>query len=124
MQVGVQRIHDMDGQVVVKQKSKDVVAVIPGSLKSYFYFVRLLGTALNRLKQLLESIHVVGNGKTVGTNRTIRIENATVVLIFSNINSNTNQFDTSDVFISMLFRITDFFALVTSFPINRLAVSN
>ena len=28
---------------------------------------------------------------------------------------NTNHFDTSGVFLSMLFRTTDFFALVTSF---------
>ena len=38
-----------------------------------------------------------------------------VVLILGNVNSNTNHFDTSGVFISMLFRTTDFFALVTSF---------
>ena len=37
------------------------------------------------------------------------------MLILGNVNSNTNQFDTSDVFTSMLFRTTDFFALVTSF---------
>ena len=35
--------------------------------------------------------------------------------ILGNVNSNTNHFDTSGVFISMLFRTTDFFALVTSF---------
>ena len=40
---------------------------------------------------------------------------APVVLILGNVNSNTNHFDTSGVFISMLFRTTDFFALVTSF---------
>ena len=38
-----------------------------------------------------------------------------VNLILGNINSNTNHFDTSGIFISMLFRTTDFFALVTSF---------
>ena len=35
----MQRIHDIDGQVIVKKKSKNVVAIMPGSLKSYFYFV-------------------------------------------------------------------------------------
>ena len=39
VQVGVQRIHDIDGQVIVKKKSKNVVAVMSGSLKSYFYLV-------------------------------------------------------------------------------------
>ena len=33
-----------------------------GSLKSCFYFVWLFGTVSNRLKQLLESIYVVGDG--------------------------------------------------------------
>ena len=37
------------------------------------------------------------------------------MLIFRNINSNTNHFDTSGVFISMLLGTTDFFVLVTSF---------
>lgn len=59
---GVQRIHDIDGQVVVKQKTKNVVTVMSGSLKSCFYFVWLFGTVSNRLKQLLESIYVVGDG--------------------------------------------------------------
>ena len=31
----MQRIHDIDGQVIVKKKSKNVVAVMSGSLKSY-----------------------------------------------------------------------------------------
>ena len=44
-------------------------------------------------------------------------DQANLVLSFyeENINSNTNHFDTSGIFISMLFRTTDFFALVTSF---------
>ena len=33
-----------------------------GSLKSRFYCVWLFGTVSNRLKQLLESIYVVGDG--------------------------------------------------------------
>ena len=69
----------------------------------------------DRLKQLLEAIHVIGDGNAVGTNRSVRVENTAVVLILGNVNSNTNHFDTSGVFISMLFRTTDFFALVTSF---------
>ena len=35
----MQGIHDIDGQVVVKKKPKDIAAVMSGSLKPYFYFV-------------------------------------------------------------------------------------
>ena len=111
----MQRANDISWQTVVKKEPKDVVTVMPGSLKSYFYFICLCCTVSNRSKQLLESIYVVGDGKAVGSDRTIRIENAAVMLILGNVNSNTNHFDTSGVFISMLFRTTDFFALVTSF---------
>ena len=39
IQVGMQGIHDIDGQIIVKKKPKDVVAIMSGSLKPYFYFV-------------------------------------------------------------------------------------
>ena len=51
------------------------------------------------------------------------IKDATGMLIFRNVNSNTNHFDT-DIFIAMLFRAIDFFVLETSFSMNRLTVSN
>ena len=38
-------------------------------------------TVSNRLKQLLEAIHVIGDGNAVGTNRSVRVENTAVVLI-------------------------------------------
>ena len=50
-----------------------------------------------------------------GSERVLKGGILAVVLILGNVNSNTNHFDTSGVFISMLFRTTDFFALVTSF---------
>ena len=39
VQVGVQWVYDIGWQAAVKKEPKDVVAVMPGSLKSYFYFV-------------------------------------------------------------------------------------
>ena len=39
VQVGVQRVNDISWQTVVKKEPKNVVAVMSGSLKSYFYFV-------------------------------------------------------------------------------------
>ena len=59
-------------------------------------------------------IHVVGNGKAIDKGRSFRIENATVMLIFGNINSDTDHF-IPPLYYSMLLRTTDFFALVTSF---------
>ena len=50
-----------------------------------------------------------------GSERVLKGGILAVVLILGNVNSNTNHFDTSGVFISMLFRTTDLFALVTSF---------
>lgn len=38
VQVGVQGVNDKAVQAVVKKKPKNVVAVVSGSLKSYFYF--------------------------------------------------------------------------------------
>ena len=39
VQVSVQRVNDISWQTVVKKEPKNVVAVMSGSLKSYFYFV-------------------------------------------------------------------------------------
>ena len=39
VKVGAQRVQDIGGQTVVKEKPKDVVAVMPGRLKPYFYAV-------------------------------------------------------------------------------------
>ena len=50
-----------------------------------------------------------------GSERALKGGILAVVLILGNVNSNTNHIDTSGIFISMLFRTTDFFALVTSF---------
>ena len=49
VEVGVQRIDDVGGQTFVKQKSEDVVAVMSGSLKPYFYFIFRTSTAVDSL---------------------------------------------------------------------------
>ena len=67
----MQRVNDISWQTVVKKEPKDVVAVMSGSLKPYFYFVRLLSTVLNRLQQPFETIRVVGDGEAVSTNRSV-----------------------------------------------------
>ena len=109
------------------------VDLIPANIELAGMEVALVN-AMSRekmLKQVLESakrdydyilldctpslgIHVVGNGKAIDKGRSFRIENATVMLIFGNINSDTDHF-IPPLYYSMLLRTTDFFALVTSF---------
>ena len=45
VKVGAQRVQDIGGQTVVKKKPEDVVAVMPGRLKPYFYAVLGRGAA-------------------------------------------------------------------------------
>ena len=61
----MQWIDDIGGQTFVKQKSEDVVAVVSGSLKSYFYFVFRTGTAANSLQQGVKSLRIVLDGKYI-----------------------------------------------------------
>ena len=55
----MQRIDNVGWQTCVKQKSENVVAVMSGSLKSYFYFVCRTGAAANGLQQgvLFSALH-------------------------------------------------------------------
>jgi len=84
-------------QTVLKKKPEDVVAVVSGSLKPYFYVVCRTGTGADTLQQGLEALPVVGNGKSIGQNFTLRTEDKAVVLVLCHINSNANHDDTSRV---------------------------
>ena len=122
VKVGVQRIDDRGGHTFVKQKSEDVVAVVSGCLKPYFYFVLRAGTAADCLEESVEPLCIVWNGEHICQNFTFRTEDEAIMLVLSNIDSNTNHDDTSN----RLFDAgsTGHFTLVTLFHINRLAVSN
>ena len=65
VEVGVQRIDDIGWQAFIKQKSEDVVAVVSGSLKSYFYFILWVGTATNRLQECVEALCIVLDGEYI-----------------------------------------------------------
>ena len=65
VEVGVQRIDDVGVQTFVKQKSEDVVAVMSGSLKPYFYFVFRASTAANGLQQRVKALCVVWDSKYI-----------------------------------------------------------
>ena len=59
----MQRIDDVGGQTFVKQKSEDVLAVMSGCLKSYFYFVLRAGAAMDHLQEQVESLCIVLKGE-------------------------------------------------------------
>ena len=49
VKVCAQGIQDIGGQTVVKKKPEQIVAVMSGRLKPYFYFVLRVGTILDSL---------------------------------------------------------------------------
>ena len=61
----MQRIDDVGVQAFVKQKSKNVVAVVSGSLKPYFYFISWTDAAANSLQQCVKALCIVLNGEYI-----------------------------------------------------------
>ena len=59
VKVRTQRVQDIGGQTVVKKKPKDVVAVMPGRLKPYFYAVLGCGAGPELVQQGVEAIQVI-----------------------------------------------------------------
>ena len=123
VEVGVQRIDKVGWQTFVKQKSEDVVAVVSGSLKSYFHFIFRAGAAANSLQKPVKALRVVWDGEYICQNFTFRVEDKAVMLVLGNIDSHTNH---NEIPPMCLFDAgsTGRFTLVTLFHINRLAVSN
>ena len=95
----MQRIDDVDGQVFVKQKFDNVVTVVSGSLKPYFYFVCRLSTTADGLRKRVKARCVVGNGEHIRKHFAFRAENEAAMLIFRNIDTHTDHDDTSGMFI-------------------------
>ena len=95
----MQRIDDIGVQAFVKQKSQDVVAVMSGSLKPYFYFILRANAAAKGLQQRVKALCVVLDGEHICQNFAFRAEDEAVVLVLGNVNSHTNHDDTSDMFI-------------------------
>ena len=59
VKVCVQRVQDIGVQTVVKEKTENVVAVMPGRLKPYFYAVLRGGTGPELVQQGVEAIQVI-----------------------------------------------------------------
>ena len=73
-------------QAFVDQKSEDVVAVVSGSLKSYFYFIFRSGAAVYGLQQCVKALRIVLDGEYTCQDFAFRAENEAIVLVLSNIN--------------------------------------
>lgn len=99
VEIGVQRIDDVGWQAFVKQKSEDVVAVVSGSLKPYFYFIFWTGAAANGLQEPVKALRIVLDGEYICQDFTFRAEDEAVVLVLGNIDTHANHSKTSDVFI-------------------------
>jgi hypothetical protein len=122
VKVGVQGVNDKAVQAVVKQKPENVVAVVSGCLKSYFYSVLSGRASLDPLQQAVETCHIVRDGKDIRKDYPFRADDEAVVLVLGDIDSYANHRKTSNGIFDAV--STGRFALVTLFQINRLAVSN
>ena len=98
VKVGVQRIDNKGVQTFVKQKSENVVAVMSGCLKSYFYFIFRTGTAMNGLQKGVKSLCIVWDGEYICQDFAFRAEDEAVVLVLSNVNTHTNHENTPSMF--------------------------
>ena len=87
------------GQTFVKQKPEDVVTVVSGSLKPYFYVILRTSTAADRLQKHIEARGVVPEGEHLRQDFALRADDEAVVFVLGNVNSYANHEDTSDVFI-------------------------
>ncbi len=74
----------------VKQKSEDVVVIVSGSLKPYFYFIFWTSAAVNRLQQCVKAFRIVLDGEDLCRNFAFRAEDEAAALILGNVNSHTN----------------------------------
>ena len=102
VEIGVQRVDEEGGQTFLKKKPEDVVAVVSGSLKPYFYVVCRVAARPNPLQQGLKAIYVVGDGEHIGQHFVLRTEDKAVMFVLRYINSNANHDDTSRAKMMML----------------------
>lgn len=87
----MKRVDDTGGQTFVKEKSEDVVAVMAGGLKSYFYIAQIRCNRLKSLEKQIEAVQVVGDGEDFRQNLTVRVDDVAVVLVLGDINANVNH---------------------------------
>ena len=62
----MQWIDDIGGQTFVKQESKEIVAVMPGGLESYFYLGQIMCCRLDSGKKRFKTLGIILDGKDIG----------------------------------------------------------
>ena len=67
----MQRVDDKGGQTFVKEKSEDVVAVMPSGLKSYFYIAQIRCYRQEPIEKQAEAVLIIGDGENLRQNFTI-----------------------------------------------------
>ena len=87
----MKRVDDTGGQTLVKEKSEDVVAVMTGGFKSYFYIGQIRCHRLKSLEKQIEAVQVIGDGEDFRQNLTVRVDDVAVVLVLGDINANVNR---------------------------------
>ena len=87
----MERVNDIGGQTFVKEKSEDVVAVMPGGFKSYFYFTQIRRYRLERLEKQVEAVQVILDREHILEHFSVRVYDAAVVLVFGNVNANVDH---------------------------------
>ena len=87
----MKRVNDIGGQTFVKEESEDVVAVMPGGFKSYFYFAQIRCFRLERLEKQVEAVQVILNREHILEHFSVRVYDVTVVLVLGNVNTNVDH---------------------------------
>ena len=87
----MERVQDKGGQTFAQEKTEDVVAVMAGGLKSYFYVVQIACYRFEPLKKQVEAFHVILNSEHIRENFSVRVYDAAVVLVLGNINADVDH---------------------------------
>ena len=118
----MQRIDDVGGQTFVKQISENVVAVVSGSLKSYFYLSAVSVQRRMDCRSIAKPSALFGMVKTSARTSPseLRMKQSCLSLATS-IPTQITMIPPECLFDA---GSTGHFTLVTLFHINRLAVSN
>ena len=87
----MKRVDDTGGKTFVQEKSQDVVAVMPGGFKSYFYFAQIRRCALEFFKKKVETIQIIRDREHIPEHFSVRVYDVTVVLVLGDINTNVDH---------------------------------
>ena|GEM_PF-6087099 len=59
VEIGMKRVDDKGGETFVEQETEQIVAVMSGGLKPYFYFAQICRRSTNSLEQVIKTDQIV-----------------------------------------------------------------